>query len=154
MNSSTHPSERPPLAFDQIASGRSFVISRVFDEHHMTVFEELSADHSEVHVSAEAMRDYGFPDRLMYGFLVLGMISGLVGANFHHAVCAAVSVDFANPAFPGDQVELRATVDQVQESMRSAVLRLRFTRGDSLIARGKLTIRFLARPAVAQPTRL
>lgn len=137
------PSESPVRRFEEIAPGDSFSLTAVFGEREMRQFEELSGDRSAIHVDPAAAGQHGFPDRLVYGFLVLGMLSRLVGSTFHHAVCASVSIDFTNPVFPNEEIVLSATVDQIQSSMRGVMLKVRFQRGESLVARGRLLTRFL-----------
>lgn len=131
------------LRFEDLAAGQQLSLSRCFADAEMRAFEELSGDTSPIHVDAAAARRYGHPDRLLYGFLVLTMLSRLVGTRLHDAVCAAVSADFTLPLFPGETVELAATVDRVQEPLRSAVLKYVFQRGADVIARGRLTVQFL-----------
>jgi acyl-CoA thioesterase FadM len=81
---------------------------------------------------------------VQYGFLLATLLSRIVGTNFEHAVCAAVSMDFVKPAVAGERVDVRAEVTQVQETMRSVVLKIPMRNDHSVIARGKLTIVFLS----------
>jgi acyl-CoA thioesterase FadM len=54
-----------------------------------------------------------------------------------------VSLDFVKPAIAGEPVDVRAEVTQVQEAMRSVVLKITMLSDRDVIARGKLTTVFL-----------
>jgi 3-hydroxybutyryl-CoA dehydratase len=130
------------LRFESLTAGQAFTVSERYEEAEMRAFEALSGDTSPLHVDPAAASQYGYPDRLLYGFLLLTLLSRLVGTKLHHAVCASVSVDFVSPGFPGEKIDLVATVDLVHEAFRSVVFKVRFKRGDDVIARGRLTVVF------------
>ena len=134
-----------PIAFEKVEIGRIFHASESFTYAEMDRFAELSGDRSAIHTDAETARRFGFPDRLQYGFLLASLLSRIVGTNFEHAVCAAVSIDFVKPALVGEHIDVRAEVTQVQEALRSVVLKITMLGADGVVARGKLTILFLAR---------
>jgi acyl-CoA hydrolase len=52
-------------------------------------------------------------------------------------------MDFVKPAIAGEQVDVRAEVTQVQETMRSVLLKITMLSGRDVIVRGKLTTVFL-----------
>lgn len=137
-------SEREHLTeFGQMEIGRLFSVSECFADEAMQQFAQLSGDRSAIHTDRETARRFGFPDRLQYGFLLSNLLSRIVGENFRNAICAAVSLDFVKPAFSGDRVDVAAEVVQIQQSMRSVVLRISMKTGNQLLARGKLTTIFL-----------
>src|SRR5579872_7173682 len=80
--------------FEDLSAGQVFAVSESYGEREMIAFEMLSNDHSPLHVDAEATRQYGYPDRMVYGFLFLTLLSRFVGTRLHHAVCASISFDF------------------------------------------------------------
>ena len=131
------------LRFEDLHPNLAVTVSQIYGEAEMQSFEALSGDHSALHVDAAACAQHGYPDRLVYGFLYLTLLSRMVGTCLHHAICAAVAVDFAKPVFPGERVDLIATVDRIQEPTRGVVFKVRFERGGETVARGKLTTLFL-----------
>jgi len=131
------------VRFEEIHVGRVFHVSERFGHSEMDQFAALSGDHSAIHTDPETAKRFGFPDRLQYGFLLTSLLSRIVGTNFEHAVCAAVSLDFVKPAIAGEHVDVRAEVTQVQEAMRSVVLKITMLSDRDVIARGKLTTVFL-----------
>jgi acyl dehydratase len=132
-----------PVPFEEIQIGRIFHTSERFGHSEMEQFAALSGDHSAVHADPQTAKRFGFPDSLQYGFLLASLLSRIVGTNFEHAVCASVSMDFVKPAIAGEQVDVRAEVTQVQETMRSVLLKITMLSGRDVIVRGKLTTVFL-----------
>ncbi len=132
-----------PNRFEQLRPGQLFQTSETFDYGAMDDFAELTGDRSPIHSNMEVAKACGFPDRLQYGFLLAGLLSRIVGSNFHNAVCAAVSLDFVRPVPARAQVDVTAEVTQVQQAMRSVSLRITMNSGDSTVVRGKLTTVFL-----------
>ena len=132
------------LAFADIAVGQKYGAGERMDAAAMDVFQSLSGDTNPLHTDVVAARLQGFPDRTVYGFLMLSLLSRIVGTHFQNAVCAALSVDFSHPAFCDDPVTVEAEITHVQAPMRSAVLKFRISTPVAVAARGKLTIKFLA----------
>lgn len=136
-----------PVSFDEIQVGQVFQTSADFGGGEMDRFAALSGDFSAIHTDLETAKHFGLPDRLQYGFLLTTLLSRIVGRNFEHAVCAAVSLDFTKPVIAGERIDVCAEVTQVQESMRSVVLKITMLRGVDVVVRGKLTTVFLREPA-------
>ena len=132
-----------PLTFDEIAVGQKYIATGHIDTAAMDAFQALSGDSNPLHTDHRAAQQQGFPNRTVYGFLMLTLLSRIVGMNFQNAVCAAVSSDFTRPAFCGDRVTLEAEIVQTQMTMRSAVLKFRIDTPAAVVVRGKLTIKFL-----------
>ena len=140
----THPTA--PTRFEQIEIGRVYHASESYGHSAMDQFAALSGDHSAIHTNAEIAERFGFLDRVQYGFLLTTLLSRIVGANFEHALCAAVSLDFTKPVLAGEHVDVRAEVVQVQQAMRSVILRITMLSDGGVVARGKLTTVFLPEP--------
>jgi len=135
-----------PLTFEEISTGQRFEFDSAFSAADMDRFAELSGDHSPIHTDPLTARQFGFPDRLQYGFLLTTLLSRLVGTHFAHAVCASLSLDFVQPALPGQRIQLAAEVSQIQTTMRSVALKFTLANETAIVARGKLTTVFLSTP--------
>jgi 3-hydroxybutyryl-CoA dehydratase len=133
----------PQLDFEQLELGRQFHASEVYTDATLAAFETLSGDHNPLHTDSAAAVALGFPDRLVYGFQMAALLSGIVRTNLRSAVCASVSLDFVQPVFAGEQIQLTAEVAQLQPALKSVILKAQFTRRAQLVARGKLTVQFL-----------
>ena len=136
----------PSVRFEEIELGRLFRTSEAFGYLAMDQFAALTGDHSVIHTDPSAAKLCGFPDRLQYGFLLAGLLSRIVGTNFHNAVCAAVSLDFMQPVPAQKRVDVTAEVTQIQHAMRSVALRITMTSEGTTVVRGKLTTVFLREP--------
>jgi acyl dehydratase len=132
------------VPFEQVQVGQVFHVSESFGHTEMDQFAELSGDHSAIHTDPETAKRLGFPDRIQYGFLLASLLSRIVGANFEQAICADVSMTFVKPAIAGERIDVRAEVTQVQEALRSVVLKIAMLSGHDVIARGKLITIFLS----------
>ena len=142
----THARSPELVGIERIRVGDVFRCTEAFGAQEMAQFAALSSDQSAIHTDPQTARRFGFPDRLQYGFLLTALLSRIVGQNFDNAICAAVSIQFIRPAFPGDKVEVSAEVEQIQLSMRSVTLKITMTCEAGIVARGKLTTVFLAEP--------
>jgi acyl dehydratase len=135
------------LRFNEIQIGSAFETSASFGNDEMDQFSALSGDQSSIHSDPETAKRFGFRDRLQYGFLLAALLSRIVGVHFEHAVCASVAIDFVKPVVAGDRVDVRAEVTQVQEGLRSILLKVAMVHGRDVVVRGKLTVIFLAQGA-------
>jgi 3-hydroxybutyryl-CoA dehydratase len=129
--------------FEEIQQGQVFRTSETFGYSAMSAFAQLSGDFSPIHTDTEVAKRFSFPDRLQYGFLLASLLSRIVGSNFHHAVCASVSLDFTKPVPAQARVEVTAEVVHIQLVMRTVSLRITMSSNDSVVTRGKLTTIFL-----------
>lgn len=129
--------------FEDIQHGQIFRTSETFSYSAMSAFAQLSGDFSPIHTEADVAKRFNFSDRLQYGFLLASLLSRIVGSNFLHAVCAAVSIDFTKPVPARVRVDVTAEVIQIQQAMRSVLLRITMSSDNSVVARGKLTTVFL-----------
>jgi acyl dehydratase len=134
------------VSFEEIQIGQVFQTFDGFGRDEMDRFAVLSGDFSPIHTDLETAKHLGFADRVQYGFLLTTLLSRIVGENFEHAVCAAVTLDFTKTVIVGERVDVRAEVTQVQESMRSVVLKITMLSGGDVVVRGKLTTIFLPQP--------
>ena len=138
----THPVA--PIRFEQIKIGSVYHASESYGHSAMDQFAALSGDRSAIHTNAEIAEQFGFPGRVQYGFLLMALLSRIVGENFEHALCASVAVDFTRPVLAGERVDVRAEVVQVQLAMRSVTLRITMLNDGGVVARGKLITVFLS----------
>lgn len=129
--------------FEDLSPEQQLSLEMQIDDHTHSNFTELSGDTSRLHVSREHAAVFGFNERVAYGFLLLTMLSRLVGTFLESAICVSVSIDFMLPVLVGERVTLDAAVSQVQKATRSIVFRVVFLRGSETVARGKLVTRFL-----------
>ena len=132
--------------FEDLSAGQVFAVSESYGEREMIAFEMLSNDHSPLHVDAEATRLYGYPDRMVYGFLFLTLLSRFVGRGFITLRARRYPSILPNRHSLGEQIDLIAKVERIQQSLRCIEFKARFLRGDDVLARGRISIELRNKP--------
>jgi 3-hydroxybutyryl-CoA dehydratase len=144
------------FVLEDLAIGQQAGFDAVISEQDIDAFAALSGDRSPLHVDAGFARAHGFPGRVVHGAYLIALASRLVGMYLpgRNALLLAVSVSFAAPVMPGTRVRVTGVVDQLSDSVRSAVLKLRMTDAESgaTLVRGKLTVGFTDRGHEGNPT--
>lgn len=108
-------------------------------------FRGLSGDTNPVHGDPSYARKHGFRAPIVYGNLLGALVSRLVGMCLptQEVIIMRQSIDFRNPAYEGDFVELHATVASIHEAVQSVQLKLEFRAGDNQLATGLCVIKCL-----------
>ncbi len=109
-------------------------------------FAALSGDTSPLHVDAAFARDRGFDDRVAHGAHLIALASRLVGMYLpgRNALLLAVNASFTAPVPPNTRVTVSGVVEQLSDSVQSAVLKMRVVDSATraTLARGRLTVGF------------
>lgn len=137
------PARTQPWRFEELELGQEFTTAELFDATALDRFALLSGDDSPLHADVQTAMRLGFPDRVVYGFHALALLSRIVGTFCQNAICVSVEADFTAPTFCGDRIQVAAEVVKIQRAMRSVTLKVRMLRGDDVVVRGKLTTKFL-----------
>jgi acyl dehydratase len=125
--------------------GATFSASLTMSASVIETFRELSADHNAIHCESAYARRHGFREPIAYGNLLGVLLSKLVGMHLPtgEVIILRESIDFKNPVYKGDEVELRATVASIHEAVSSVQLKLNFTVGEGQVATGLCVIKCL-----------
>lgn len=134
------------FVLDDLRIGQQAAFDAVIAGRDIDAFAALSGDFSPLHVDAAFARDRGFADRVAHGAYLVALASRLAGMYLpgRNALLLGVNASFAAPVLPGTRITVSGVVDQLSESVRSAVLKLRVVDADTgaTLARGKLTVGF------------
>lgn len=108
-------------------------------------FRNLSGDTNPVHGDASYAQAHGFRAPIVYGNLFGALVSHLVGMCLptQKVIIMRESIDFRNPAYQGDFVELSATVASVHEVVQSIQLKLEFRAEENQLATGLCVVKCL-----------
>lgn len=108
-------------------------------------FRRLSGDTNPVHGDPAYAQEHGFRAPIVYGNLLGALVSRIVGMCLptQKVIIMRQSIDFRNPAYQGDYVELTATVASVHEAVQSVQLKLDFRVGENQLATGLCVIKCL-----------
>jgi 3-hydroxybutyryl-CoA dehydratase len=125
-----------PHDLGSISVGMSVEETVTFTEADLRTFADLIDDEAPVHWDAEFARSRGYPDRIVYGFLVASRFSGMLGTKLPGPNCVIHSVKFemVAPVFVGEAVRYEARVTQLAKAVKTVVLDLRATRADGTLA--------------------
>jgi len=106
-------------------------------------FIALSGDANPLHADAAFARSRGFRDRVVHGALLGAFVSELIGMRLpgRRSQLASLTLDFAAPTYPGDRLEIEATVKSVHPATRVVVLRIAIRCGAELRVRGSAIVR-------------
>ena len=134
--------KRGAFTFEDLPLGTRFTQQYAATEEVYRRFLDLFGDVSPLHVSDEVAVSCGFSRRLVHGATLNGFISNFVGMNFpgRRSLELGVDIEYVQPTYIGDVLLLEATVKERLEARCVVVLKFRFTRGDTLIARGRITV--------------
>lgn len=98
-------------------------------------------DRSPIHVDEAYAREAGFSGCVMHGAILNGFLSHFVGMHFpgRKSLILTVSLNYHNPTYLGDEIELTARVRQKVETGQVVVLDVKFVNrtADRVAASGK-----------------
>jgi 3-hydroxybutyryl-CoA dehydratase len=134
--------KRGDFTFDDLMLGTKFQQQYGITEDVYRKFLDLFGDASPLHVDDQAAISCGFSAKLMHGAILNGFISNFVGMNFpgKRTLELGVEIHFVQPTYLGDVLNLQATVEERLESRRVVVLRFKFMRDQTMVAKGRVSI--------------
>jgi 3-hydroxybutyryl-CoA dehydratase len=115
------------LAWADIQEGMTVEWEFAVDEAQMRQFAELTGDYAPLHLDAEFARARGFAGPVVYGALLCGQLSRLIGMHIpgRDGFFIGLTADFRRPVIVGETVALRAEV--VQASAATSAIKLKYT---------------------------
>ena len=128
-----------------------FSLGQVF-EHDFHVTEEIVAgfghlfcDQNPLHTDAGFAKNHGFSDKVVYGNVLSGYLSYLVGELLPVKNIAILSqkINFNHPVYAGDKLNLKATVSGIFKETNVIELKFRFEAEEGMKARGLLQVKIL-----------
>lgn len=108
-------------------------------KNQMLAFAEISGDRNPVHLDPVYARSCGFPGPVVYGALLIAVVSRLLGMELPGPGCIwhSVSMKFKSPLYVGEQAVLTGTVTYVSEALQILRLDLAVRRGEEVLASGQ-----------------
>lgn len=115
--------------------GRTAVRHVRITEELVDAFVAISGDTQPIHVSDAAVRAAGFPARVVHGFLLGSLVSGVLGTELpgEPGMSQRVELSFHKPCFPGDEVLIALTVIEFFESVQTIISQVKIERTDGLV---------------------
>jgi acyl dehydratase len=117
--------ELQEYTFDQINIGLEKNFSVTITDSMVKNFADLCGDYSPIHMDENYARTTTFKKRIVHGMLLASFLSRIDGMYIpgKHALYFSQSVDFRNPCFIGDTVQVSSTV--IDKSSATKILKLK-----------------------------
>ncbi|MBI4989444.1 MAG: (R)-hydratase [Rhodocyclales bacterium] len=132
--SSSHPTEE----LEGFKLGDRFEFEFCISDDHQRIFAELSGDHNPIHLDAEYARIHGYEGPVVYGGLIIGKISQLIGMMVpgRSGLWAGLKIDFHRPLYLNQTALLSSEVSHISAGTRSLMLKVRISTSGRLVAAG------------------
>lgn len=132
--SSSHPAEE----LEGFKLGDRFEFEFSISENNQRVFAELSGDYNPIHLDLEYAKLCGYEGQVVYGGLIVGKISQLIGmmAPGRSGIWTGLKIDFHRPLYLNQTALLSSEVSHISVGTRSMMLKVRITTSGKLIAAG------------------
>ena len=113
---------QPGSSYDQLEVGQQCEIQRTLSAADIDRFAETSGDHNPLHVDSEYAQRAGFRDRIAHGMLLASYLSAALANEMpgRGTVYLRQTLEFRQPAYPGDTLRIRLTV--AEKKRRGRVL--------------------------------
>jgi 3-hydroxybutyryl-CoA dehydratase len=131
--------------FNKLSIGHKSEVKLTMSEELVKQFGILSGDSNPLHTNEDYAKSKGFSGKVCYGNILGMLISKLVGMGLGSDEVMLVSekIDFKQPIYIGDIVELRSEVSSKSEAVRIIELELSFWKAMGVkVASGKCQVRF------------
>ena len=133
---------RGAFTFDDLPVGTRLQQQYTVTEDVYRRFLDLFEDVSPLHVNDDVAVSCGFARRLVHGATLNGFISNFVGMIFpgRRSLELGVDIEYVQPTYIGDLLLLEATIRERLQARKVVVLKFRFTRGETIVARGRISV--------------
>lgn len=130
-----------PLTLDQIALGMVVELRRTFSSEDLSTFAQLAPDGAPLHRDANFAKERGYPDVVVFGFLVATPFSGILGDQLPGPLTVLHTMKFgmSAPVYVDEVIKYRAEVKQVSRATGAVVMELVASRAGSgeVVLRGQ-----------------
>lgn len=126
--------------------GRCASFRRIVTDRDVRAFVDLSGDANPLHVDAAYAAGTSFGRPIVHGMFLASLLSRLVGMHLPGRRCLYMSqsIDFIEPVFAGDELEVIGEVQRKHDATRTLVLRTEIrVLPDRPAVRGKAHVKVL-----------
>ncbi|MAS44545.1 3-hydroxybutyryl-CoA dehydratase [Albimonas donghaensis] len=133
---------RGTICIEDMEIGMSRYLLKTITDRDIELFAEVSTDRNPVHLDDDYARDTIFGGRIAHGMLTAGLISAVIGEQLpgHGTVYMGQTMKFLAPVRPGDTVEARVTVREIEHPKRRVTLDCACRVGDRVVLKGEALV--------------
>lgn len=130
------------ICIEDLELGMSRSIARIFTDADTASFSELSLDFNPIHHDEAYARETIFGGRIAHGMMYASLISAVIGEQLpgHGSVYLGQTLKFLAPVRPGDQVEARVTVREIDYAKRRVTLDCECSVGNKVVLVGEALV--------------
>jgi len=140
-----------PMDFLEVQEGMTVAQEYLITKEIYSQFLAAFGDENQLHIDEDYAVSRGFAGKVMHGAILNGFISHFLGMVFpaRNVIIQSVQIDFKNPNYQDDKLQLRMTVAQKSEAVRTVVLKFEFYNATQnyVTAKGKVQAGFLEKKA-------
>lgn len=116
----------PPDSGNPLKEGSTVSIPFTVTDHDMDLFASLSGDRNALHQDGDFARSHGFADRVVYGGILVGALSRLLGMELPGEgwIWHRLALQFRNPLLVGQAAEIHGRVTHFNEDLGVIGLRV------------------------------
>jgi len=131
-------------AIDNINVGDEFTNSFHVTLDDQNAFADVSGDRNPLHLNETFARSKGFDGAVVYGALVVAKLSKIIGEEIpgQNGIWNNVTMNFNQPVFVNEAVEIRAVVDHISPGTGAVILKLAVYCEDQKRMSGKAMVMF------------
>lgn len=124
---------------DELTIGMTAVFAKTITEADIVLFAGTSGDMNPIHVNDTYAKGTLFKGRIAHGFLTGSLISACLGMKLPGPGCiyANQNMSFRAPVRPGDTVEARVTVVDIDKKTRRVTLETVASVDDTVVIDGE-----------------
>ena len=126
--------------------GSIFKSSYLVSEDTFTSFRDTFKDNNSLHINDNHAIKHGFKSKIMYGNILNGYVSHLVGEllPLKEVIIVTQTIKFKKPFYLNQTISLSASINKFHESVKIYDIGFEFhNSNDILIANGKIKIKAL-----------
>ena len=133
---------RGTICIEDIEIGMSRYLLKTVEDRDIELFAEVSTDRNPVHLDEDYAQETIFGGRIAHGMLTAGLISAVIGEQLpgHGTVYLGQTLKFMAPVRPGDTVEARVEVVDINHAKRRVTLDCRCLVGDTVVLKGEAVV--------------
>ena len=134
-----------PMKYEDIKIGEIYSFNRKISKKDVLVFAKLTGDFNALHVNEIFGRKSIFKKNVVHGMLVGSLFSTLVGMHCpgENGLYLSQSLNFKSPLFYEDEVTVRGTVIDKNDSVKVLVLKTEILRDGKITIQGEARVKIL-----------